>query len=223
MLPHIILHNAMSIDGRTDGIDPDLGQFYEIASRWREDATLAGSETILKALEDMPADDVESELESTTFGPDDKRPILVVPDSRGRIKSWHRLRSCGYWRDILSICSHTTPKSHLDYLKRAKVNCIVAGDDRVDLREALERMNAMYGVKTVRVDSGGTLNGVLLRQGLVDEISVLVHPCLVGGVSPRSIFMAQDLTSPEGVIQLRLTHVERLEGGVVWIRYEQVR
>lgn len=44
MLPRIILHNAVSIDGRTDWIDPDLGQFYEIASRWREDATLAGSD-----------------------------------------------------------------------------------------------------------------------------------------------------------------------------------
>jgi len=37
----------------------------------------------------------------------------------------------------------------------------------------------------------GRLNGVLFRAGLVDEVSVLVNPCLVGGTSPRSIFRAR--------------------------------
>jgi 2,5-diamino-6-(ribosylamino)-4(3H)-pyrimidinone 5'-phosphate reductase len=88
---------------------------------------------------------------------------------------------------------------------------------------ALEELNARYGVRTVRVDSGGTLNGVLLRAGLVDEVSVLIGPCLVGGTTPRSIFRAPDLTSSEGVVELKLTHVEKLKGDVVWLRYEVVR
>jgi 2,5-diamino-6-(ribosylamino)-4(3H)-pyrimidinone 5'-phosphate reductase len=75
----------------------------------------------------------------------------------------------------------------------------------------------------VRVDSGGTLNGILLRSDLVDEVSVLIHPGLVGGTTPRSIFRAPDLISSEGVIQLRLIHVEQLKGDVIWLRYEVVR
>jgi len=69
----------------------------------------------------------------------------------------------------------------------------------------------------------GRLNGVLFRAGLVDEVSVLVNPCLVGGTSPRSIFVAPDLTSPEGVIPLKLLHVETLQDNVVWLRYEVVK
>jgi hypothetical protein len=50
MMPHVILFNGMSLDGRIDGFAIDLGQFYELAaSRWREDATLVGSDTILRA------------------------------------------------------------------------------------------------------------------------------------------------------------------------------
>jgi riboflavin biosynthesis pyrimidine reductase len=45
----------------------------------------------------------------------------------------------------------------------------------------------------------------------------------VGGTTPRSFFRAPDLTSPEGVIQLELTHFEKLEGDVVWLRYDVVR
>jgi len=99
----------------------------------------------------------------------------------------------------------------------------VTGDDRVDLRAALEELHARYGVRTVRVDSGGVLNGALLRAGLVDEVSILVGPCLVGGATPRSIFVAPDLTSAEGVIRLKLVHMEAMRGDIIWLRYEVAR
>ena len=51
---------------------------------------------------------------------------------------------------------------------------------------------------------------------------MLVNPCLVGGTSPRSIFVAPDLTSPDGVIPLKLIHVETLQDNIVWLRYEVV-
>jgi 2,5-diamino-6-(ribosylamino)-4(3H)-pyrimidinone 5'-phosphate reductase len=75
----------------------------------------------------------------------------------------------------------------------------------------------------VRVDSGGILNGALLRAGLVDELSLLINPGLVGGTTPRSAFVAPDLTSAGGVINLRLTHMEKVRGDVVWLRYEVVK
>ena len=70
------------------------------------------------------------------------------------------------------------------------------------------------------MDSGGTLNGVLLREGVVDEVSLLIDPSLVGGTSPRSVFVAPELASPDDVIGARLTHVEDLGNGVVWLRYD---
>jgi 2,5-diamino-6-(ribosylamino)-4(3H)-pyrimidinone 5'-phosphate reductase len=212
----------VSLDGRIDWFTPNVGQFYELASRWKEDATLAGSDTILNPQEEVPEED-ETAFEPPKRNPDDPRPLLVVPDSRGRIRNWHFWRKQPYWRDMVALCSHSTPRTYLDYLQKRHIDYIVAGDDHVDLRVALEELNARYGVKVVRVDSGGTLNGILLRSDLVDEVSVLIHPGLVGGTTPRSIFRAPDLISSEGVIQLRLIHVEQLKGDVIWLRYEVVR
>ena len=45
MLPRVIIHNQASVDGRMDWVVPDLGLFYGIASRFGEEATLAGSNT----------------------------------------------------------------------------------------------------------------------------------------------------------------------------------
>ena len=220
MLPRVVLHNTVSLDGRIDWFAADIGLYYELASRWQVDAHLAGSDTML-AMEGELADD--GEAPTPEVNPDDPRPLLVVPDSRGRLRKLHLLPKLPYWRGVLALCSETTPRTHLSYLQEKRIEYLVAGQDHVDLRAALEALNARYGVRTVHVDSGGTLNGVLLRAGLVDEISVLIHPSLVGGITGRSIFRAPDLTSPEGVTPLRLTHVERLHGDIVWLRYEVVR
>jgi 2,5-diamino-6-(ribosylamino)-4(3H)-pyrimidinone 5'-phosphate reductase len=224
MLPRVVLFNAVSLDGRIDGFALDIVQFYELASHWKEDATLAGADTILLSVEKekVPEEDGRA-FEPPQKNLDDHRALLVVPDSRGRVRCWHYLKTLPYWRGFISLCSRSTPQEHLDYLKKRHVDCIVAGEDHVDMRAALEVLNSRYGVKVVRVDSGGVLSGVLLRQGLVDEVSLLIYPSLVGGVRPRSIFRAPDLESPDGAIPLRLTHLEKMRSDLVWLRYEVVK
>jgi 2,5-diamino-6-(ribosylamino)-4(3H)-pyrimidinone 5'-phosphate reductase len=229
MLPRVILHNAVSLDGRIDGFPIDLFQYYERIATWKEDATLAGSETFLKAASEAPPED-ESAFLPPKIDPNDSRALLAIPDSRGRIRTWHYLRSLPYWRHFVALCSESTPQEYLHYLKERHIDYIIAGQDHVDLRVALEELNSRFGVKVVRVDAGGTLNGQLLRQELVNEVSLLIHPSLVGGEKPSSIFRAPDLpaiaatANPvnglEGVISLKLLNMERLTGDVIWLRYE---
>jgi 2,5-diamino-6-(ribosylamino)-4(3H)-pyrimidinone 5'-phosphate reductase len=125
-----------------------------------------------------------------------------------------------YWRGGVAICSDSTSDEYLQYLAEVGVDFIVAGPKKVDMRAALKELNKRYGIQTVRVDSGGILNGVLLRAGLVDEVSILVHPALVGGTSQRSMFRAPDLTSPDGVIPLAFVSAETMGEGLVWLRYK---
>jgi len=227
MLPRVILHNAVSLDGRIEGFPLDLQQYYELASTWKEDATLAGSQTFLKAAVEAPPEE-ESAFLPIQADSEDRRPLLVIPDSRGRIRTWHYLRSLPYWRGFVALCSRSTPQEYLHYLEHRHIDCIIAGGEHVDLRAALEEICSRYGVKVVRVDAGGTLNGLLLRQGLVDEISLLIYPSLVGGETQSSIFRAPDLPlpagpswqAPEGVISLHLIDAQRLKGDVMWLRYE---
>jgi 2,5-diamino-6-(ribosylamino)-4(3H)-pyrimidinone 5'-phosphate reductase len=224
MIPKIIIHNAVSVDGRIDNFDVDMGLYYELAKTWKEDATLVGSNTILKAQEqeEVPNED-ESVFDTPKIDPEDKRPILVIPDGKGRVRFWHYIRKWPYWRHHITLCSKSTPKEYLDYLTIRHVECIIAGDEHVDLKAALEELNSRYEVKTVRVDSGGTLNGILLREGLVDEVSILVHPNLVGGTSSSSIFRAPDLISKEGLLNLKLIHLEEMKNDLIWVRYELIR
>ena len=222
MLPRVILYNAVSVDGRVDWFNADIGKYYELAAVWKEDATLAGADTMVQAYpEEMLTPDDEEAFEHPKDAMGDTRPLLVIPDSRGRLRHiLHMLRHEPYWRDDIILVSSKTPQSYLNFLRKRNINFIQSGEDHVDYRAALEELNSLYGVKVVRVDSGGTLNGVLLRAGLVNEVSLLIHPYLVGGTSPRSMFRAPDLVASNGVINLQLIHFERLAENLIWLRYE---
>ena len=227
MLPRVVLHNAVSLDGRIEGFPLDLEQYYQLAATWKEDATLAGSQTFLKAADEAPPED-ESAFLPLDADPEDRRPLLVIPDSRGQIRTWHYLRRLPYWRGFVALCSRSTPKEYLQYLQERHIDCIIAGDEHVDLRAGLEELSSRYGIKVVRVDAGGTLNGLLLRQGLVDEVSLLICPSLVGGERQSSVFKAPDLAAAagpawqgsDGAISLYLIDAQRLKGDVMWLRYK---
>ncbi len=222
MLPTVILHMGVSVDGRIDWGTGDAGPYYAIATQLGQDVDLSGSNTILKATwSEDPSRDFP-DLYNAFFNKPG-RPLLAVVDSRGQIKNWGLIKRQPFWRGFLALCSQATPQNHLEYLRQEGIETIIAGNDRVDLREALEALNERCGVKVVRVDSGGILNGALLRAGLVSEVSVILYPCLVGGISPASMFVAEDLSGQEGVIHLKLTHVEQMDENYVWLRYAVVR
>lgn len=222
MLPRVIVHNTVSVDGRMDWLTGDLGLYYGLTSIWPIDAMWSGSETLLAAYQpDEAASIGEEPVDASTLDLTLQR--LIVVDSRGRIRSWRQIRRSPYWRDPIALCSRATPTSYLDDLQQNQIEYLVTGNDRVDLRSALEELNARCNINVVRVDSGGLLIGALLRAGLIDEVSVLVNPCLVGGMSPRSIFTAPDLNSADGVIPLKLIRVENVQDDVVWLRYEVIK
>lgn len=217
--PRVILHTAVSVDGRLDWAEFDVALYYELISNWKEDATLVGANTLLAAAEteEIPAETVVAPVLPPAAG--DERPLLVVVDSKGKVKTWHHWSRVGIWRSGISLCSAATPAEHIAYLHERGVETFVTPGDQVDLSAALEWLAGNHRVGTIRVDSGGTLNGALLRAGLVEEVSILVHPALVGGTSPRSFFRAADLDEADGVIATSLEAVERLRDDIVWLRY----
>lgn len=222
--PRVTVHNLVSVDGRTDHFAGDLGLYYELAAALPQDAVLSGSATFLAAaaaqgIELSGEDPLPPNGDRPPSAAPDAAPLLVIVDSRGRLTRFAWLTSMPYWRGLLVACSTTTPAGHLDLLARHRIPYVLVGDDRVDLARLLETLAVEHDIANVRVDSGGTLNGALLRAGLVDEISLLIAPYAVGGRTPASLFVADDLQD-DAVTRLELLSVERLRGDSIWLRYE---
>jgi len=223
MLPNVILHTAMSLDGRITNFPADLDLYYGLAAQWNPDAILFGSGTVLAAVRDNPALEVPPEHKEMFAPPEDAeadpRPLLVIADSRGMVRCWDAIRKWPYMRDVLALCSSSTPQEYLGYLADRRIGTVIAGDDRIDMRAALEALNRQYGVKVLRVDSGGTLNSVLLHAGLVDEVSVLIHPFIAGGKADPTLSDPLKAGIPDLQVSLRLQSAEVVKDGIVWARY----
>ncbi len=219
MLPRIITHTGVSLDGRVTGFEVDVGLYYELAMGWGEDATLVGADTLLTAPDDEVPEETPEAFEPRTVDPEDPRSIIVIPDSRGRLRNWHYWPRTEYWKDAVAMISASTPDDYVEHLRERHIDTIVAGDDHVDLRKALEELNRGFGVETVRVDSGGTLFSVLLREGLVSEVSLLVHPVVVGGGDENLLFKGEildDAILPD----LELLSIEEKRNGILWLKYD---
>jgi 2,5-diamino-6-(ribosylamino)-4(3H)-pyrimidinone 5'-phosphate reductase len=195
--PHTVVHVAVSLDGATTGFDPDQGRFYELAARWEEDVTLAGADTILAQEQALSA--------APRPGRAEGGPLLAVVDGRARVGEWEALRDCGHWSDVVALrCAGASGAPERE---------IVTGGDRVDLGEALATLGR-EGARTVRVDSGGGLTGALLAAALVDELSLLVHPVLVGTGGKR-----WHGDGPGRDLRLDPIGADGFDDGVRWLRY----
>ncbi|MRR08621.1 RibD family protein [bacterium] len=217
--PLVVLHNAVSMDGSTAGAPVDIGLFYRAAASIGAGAMLVGSRTATAGIT-MFGGNVPAEGPADFRPPPerrcDRRPCWFIVDSRGALRgSLHVLRRSGLCRDVVIVVSRSTPRRYIEHLRRRGYGYITAGTRRVDLRRALERIALRYGVKTVQVDSGGRLAGILLQQGLADRISLVVSPTIVGKDATP---LFRDMV-PRHVVPLRLLSHRRLDRGHLHLMY----
>jgi 2,5-diamino-6-(ribosylamino)-4(3H)-pyrimidinone 5'-phosphate reductase len=226
--PRLTIYNEISLDGRIEGFDLDVSRYYRLGFRWRSDAILMGSMTaqafgaaepteqqvrMLPAPERLP---VLPGFEDLVYEP---RPLLVVPDSRGRVRNWIHAMAQPWYRGIVVLVSQETPPDYLEYLERRGITHLLAGEDRVDLPAALEQLQARYGVQSVRTDCGGRLNGALLEAGLVNEVAVILNPSLAASPGNQLFVTLPSALAGDG-LPLALREIDKLDGGAVLLLYE---
>ncbi|MGE5397179.1 MAG: RibD family protein [Chitinophagales bacterium] len=217
MRPKVIMHTQITLDGNVRGFD-DTPIYYIVASRLNADMALIGSETVYTAAEQYPPE-TEKDFVKPADDPNDTRMLCVVPDSRGRLRNLHVFRDSEYCKDLILIVSTATPQTYLDYLEERDYDYIVTGNDHVDYAKALEVLYEMYNCRIIRTDSGGVLTNVLIEQGLVDEISLIISPCLVG-TGPFGAF--RTLSLPDKV-ELELISTEVVADNYLWLLYKVIK
>ncbi|WP_405070546.1 dihydrofolate reductase family protein [Kribbella sp. NBC_01510] len=187
-------------------------------------AILEGSGTFVTPdagpLDLPPADHVELYEDYLPAVPPNHRKWFTIVDSRGRV---HWDMKGGDGTDLLLLVARTTPASHLSYLRRETIPYLVAGEDRVDLSLALQRMRDVLGVTCVISEAGGGLNGALLRADLIDELHLVLLPTAIGGASVPSIFDGSELLPDTLPTALHLLSTNTTPDGVLSLRYEVIR
>lgn len=81
----------------------------------------------------------------------------------------------------------------------------------VDLLDLLRRLKQQYGYVQLTIESGGTLNTALVRQGLIDHVVLVVAPLLVGGHETSSLMDGPSLQTEQDLLNLRALKLVRCQ------------
>ena len=95
----------------------------------------------------------------------------------------------------------------------------------LSLKDALVALKSDFGCERLTVQSGGTLNGLFLREKLFDFVDIVVAPVLVGGKDTSTLIDGQSFTTEDelaGLGVLQLTNCTVLENSYLRLQYKVI-
>lgn len=229
MKPKVICHVMSSVDGRllpsrwkAPAANTPAGALFEVYARaGRElntDAWMFGKGRLVEIFgERFAGHGRKAEVGVRYKAPRQSKRLFIAVDSEGDILfPTSTLRG----DDILIVTGPEASQAYVDMLADRGISYAVVANP-TELASVLECASEMFGVDSVSLQGGGIIDGVMLAQGLLYEISPVVYPGIDGLGAAPSIFEcpgAMPYRPAEGQV-LELIDCSRLEHGVVWLRY----
>ncbi|PSQ18031.1 2,5-diamino-6-(ribosylamino)-4(3H)-pyrimidinone 5'-phosphate reductase [Halobacteriales archaeon QS_8_69_26] len=215
----VVVNAAVSADGKLstrhrEQVAISGAEDFARVDRLRADgdAVVVGVGTVLADDPHLTLDDGDLRADREDRG-DPPNPARVVADSRARTPPDARIVDDAA-RTYLLVADAAPGDRVADLEANPTVEVIRAGEDRVDLPVALDRLEA-EGVEQLMVEGGGELIFSLFAEGLVDDLSVFVGPTVIGGREAPTLADGEGFVDPEAFPELRLTDTERIDGGIV--------
>lgn len=118
----------------------------------------------------------------------------------------------------------TTNKNHPAFkLKASLPNIeIIFYENKIDFADLFQRMKNEYRAERITIQSGGLLNAQFLKNGLIDEVSIVVAPCLIGGKDTQSLVGGESLHTEEDLKKIKplvLKNCEVLTNSYIHLTY----
>lgn len=130
-----------------------------------------------------------------------------------------------HWVDKLILV--TTNKNHIAYSLQEKYdNLDILFYDSLDLNTLLVDMKEKYNAEAITIQSGGSLNGLFLRENLIDYVNIVIAPLLVGGKDTSTLIDGDSITSTSELSKLKglqLIECNQLEDSYIQLKYKVLK
>jgi riboflavin biosynthesis pyrimidine reductase len=219
-----------SIDGKVTGdfltqavCEAATEEYYRLNREYKADAFACGRVTMEESFTGGWYPDLAAFADSVVEREDyiadpDAAFFAVAFDRHGRL-GWSQSHIVdddpGYGNaHIIEVLCEDATDAYLAYLQNVGVSYLFAGKAEINLEQALAKLKEKFGINTLLLEGGSVLNGAFQREGLVDELSLVVAP-IVAGESNKPLF-------DESVMdEFSLCESKVISGSAVWMRYKK--
>ena len=232
MKPTVICHMMSSVDGRLHperytlpyySVDDKfyLNSYFQIGSRLKAQAILIGRATYQGHFSPKTYDQTGG-TPATDFSPFKAEcpsgHYSIILDAKGKIMH----EAAEPWgTSVLVVLGEGVTEEYLEHLRTTGVSYLFAGKDGRNMEKTLHTLHDVFGISCVLLEGGATANGIFLKAGLIDELSLTVYPGIDGlkGVPTIFEYEGKEDERPADGQRLELLSATTEEGGLVWLRY----
>ncbi|MBL7857398.1 MAG: RibD family protein [Cyclobacteriaceae bacterium] len=227
MKPYVICHSLGSVDGKIKqtiwGLNDHHKYFEEPASKIKADAWLVGRVTMqeFSSKKKYTISRNKKKIPKADFiAPRVSKTYTVVIDPSGKC----------YWdtnmvstEQVIEVLTENVSSPYLDHLRSRNVSYIFGGKKKLDLNLVVQKLYNLFGIKRLRIDGGGHVNGSFLKAGLIDELSLVLAPLADGTIGSLSVFDVEEGYGKRLATHFKLLSVKKIYNNFLWIRYAVIK
>ena len=104
-------------------------------------------------------------------------------------------------------------------------NLKIIFQSKLSLKDALTVLKTDFGCERLTIQSGGTLNGLFLREKLFDYIDIVIAPVLVGGKETSTLIDGRSLMSESELSRLGVLKLQEctvLKNSYLRLKYQVI-
>ena len=202
--------DALDVDRdfpKLPGVREGLHQYYEI-----EQTTDLWS---------LNSGRVQEKMGVNTKPMPDKTPVSFVIVDNCHLKEHVVRYFCARSKEFVLVTSNA---EHPAFQMREE-NLHILYQKRLALPDALAHLRSEYGCRRLTIQSGGTLNGLFLREKLIDYVDIVVAPVLIGGKDTATLIDGRSLLTEGELSQLGVLKLQQcavLEDSYLRLRYQVI-
>lgn len=194
---------------KINGVKEGLHQYYEI-----ECTTDYYSLNTGKVMEKIGVNDKKEYHEKVDIN-------FVIIDNKPHLNENGIDYLCNWVNKLFLV---TTNKDHIAHsLKEKYSNLEILFYDQLDLEKMLDDLYEKYNVDKITIQSGGSMNGMFVRDNLIDYVNVVIAPILIGGKEVPTLVDGDSISNESELDKLRaleLIECNQLNDSYIQLKYK---
>ena len=195
---------------KIDGVKEGLHQYYELEQE--TDVFSLNTGRVMAKIGVNDKKEYHKKIDVVTF---------VIIDNKPHLNENGIDYLCHWVGKVLLV---TTNKKHPAYtIKDNYENLDILYYETLDLEKLLEDLYGKYNAERLTIQSGGTLNGMFVRNKLIDFVNIVIAPIIVGGKDVPTLVDGESITDESELnklMPLKLLECNKLEDSYIELKYK---